>query len=309
MQIYLPIAEVSINAFVLLGLGGITGILAGMFGVGGGFLMTPLLLFMGIPPPVVIATESSQIVASSCSGFLAHFRNKYVDIKMGMILVIGGLFGVFVGITLFNFLKSLGHIDLLIRGSYTILLTVIGVLMLIESIQTLRPPKLHIQQPSANKTSLYDRAIKDLPFKVDFPTSSLRMSCLPVLLIGFIVGILAATMGIGGGFIMVPAMIYILRMPTKVVVGTSLFQVIFISACSTLLHTITNASVDLVLSILLSVGGVVGAQLGSNLGVKIHADKIRILFSLLILAVVAKFLFDFMQTPQEFYSIAIGMPH
>ena len=305
MQIYLPIAEVSVNAFLLLGLGGLVGILSGMFGVGGGFLMTPLLFFIGIPPAVAVATEANQIVASSFSGVLAHFRRKTVDLRMGTVLLIGGLFGAALGVVVFNYLKSLGQVDLLVRLCYVIFLGIIGGLMFIESLRALRKSANGVSLPSRRKHGL----IHKLPFKMRFRVSGLYISVIPPLLIGLCVGILAAIMGVGGGFIMVPAMIYLLGMPTKVVVGTSLFQIIFVTAFTTLLHATTNFTVDIVLAVLLLVGGVIGAQVGARIGVRMKAEQLRILLALMVLAVCGKLALDLLIMPSELYSLGAAGGH
>jgi len=269
MQIYLPIAEVSVNAFLLLGLGGIVGVLSGMFGVGGGFLMTPLLFFIGIPPAVAVATEANQIVASSFSGVLAHFKRKTVDLRMGTVLLIGGLIGAALGVVIFNYLKSLGQVDLLVKLCYVLFLGIIGSLMFIESLNAIR----RSGKPGAVPKRRRHNWIHNLPFKMKFRVSGLYISVIPPLVVGTLVGILAAIMGVGGGFIMVPAMIYLLGMPTKVVVGTSLFQIIFVTAFTTMLHATTNYTVDVVLAVLLLVGGVIGAQIGTRVGVKMKAEQ------------------------------------
>ena len=305
MQIYLPIAEVSVNAFLLLGLGGLVGILSGMFGVGGGFLMTPLLFFIGIPPAVAVATEANQIVASSFSGVLAHLRRKTVDLRMGTVLLIGGLFGAALGVVVFNYLKSLGQVDLLVRLCYVVFLGIIGGLMFIESLRALRKSANGVSLPSRRKHGL----IHKLPFKMRFRVSGLYISVIPPLLVGLCVGILAAIMGVGGGFIMVPAMIYLLGMPTKVVVGTSLFQIIFVTAFTTLLHATTNFTVDIVLAVLLLVGGVIGAQIGARIGVKMKAEQLRILLALMVLAVSGKLALDLLIMPSELYSLGAAGGH
>ena len=301
MQIYLPIAEVSVNAFLLLGLGGIVGILSGMFGVGGGFLMTPLLFFIGIPPAVAVATEANQIVASSFSGVLAHFRRKTVDLRMGTVLMLGGLVGAALGVFIFNYLKSLGQVDLLVKLCYVVFLGVVGGLMFIESWRAIRRSKANIV-PTRKKHGW----IHVLPFKTKFRVSGLYISVLPPLAVGVVVGILAAIMGVGGGFIMVPAMIYLLGMPTKVVVGTSLFQIIFVTAFTTMLHATTNYTVDIALAVLLLVGGVIGAQIGTRIGVKMKAEQLRILLALMVLAVCGKLAFDLLVQPSELYSLGAG---
>ena len=306
MQIYLPIAEVSVNAFLLLGLGGLVGILSGMFGVGGGFLMTPLLFFIGIPPAVAVATEANQIVASSFSGALAHLKRKTVDLKMGLILLIGGLLGAGIGLIIFNYLKSLGQVDLLVKLCYVAFLGIIGGLMFIESLRAI----LKTQSGSLPKKVRRPRSFaQQLPFKMRFRTSGLYISVIPPILVGLLVGILSAIMGVGGGFIMVPAMIYILGMPTKVVVGTSLFQIIFVTGFTTVLHATTNYTVDIALAVLLLVGGVLGAQLGSQFGTRLRAEQLRILLALMVIAVCVKIALDLLIMPTELYSISNASTH
>ena len=302
MQIYLPIAEVSVNAFLLLGLGGIVGVLSGMFGVGGGFLMTPLLFFIGIPPAVAVATEANQIVASSFSGVLAHLRRKTVDLKMGTVLLVGGLIGAALGVVIFNYLKSLGQVDLLVRLSYVIFLGIVGSLMFIESLNAIR----RMNKPGVPPKRRKHTWVHALPFKMKFRVSGLYISVIPPVMVGILVGILAAIMGVGGGFIMVPAMIYLLGMPTKVVVGTSLFQIIFVTAFTTLLHATTNFTVDMVLAVLLLVGGVIGAQIGTQIGTKLKAEQLRILLAIMVLAVCGKLAFDLLVEPAELYSLGNG---
>ena len=301
MQIYLPIAEVSVNAYLLLGLGGLVGLLSGMFGVGGGFLMTPLLIFIGIPPAVAVATEANQIVASSFSGVLAHFKRKTVDLKMGTVLLIGGLIGAFLGIQLFNYLKSLGQVDLLIKLSYVTFLSIIGGLMFFESLRAIMKTKAGAAPKRRKHTWLHN-----LPGKMKFRTSGLYISVIPPLLVGVLVGVLAAIMGVGGGFIMVPAMIYLLGMPTKVVVGTSLFQIIFVTAFTTIMHATTNFTVDVGLAVLLLVGGVIGAQIGARIGVKLKAEQLRILLSIMVLGVCVKLGLELLIQPSEVFSIGPG---
>lgn len=303
MQIYLPIAEISVNAFLLLGIGGMVGVLSGIFGVGGGFLITPLLFFVGIPPAVAVATSANQIVASSVSGLLAHLRRKNVDLKMGWVLLGGGLVGSGLGVALFNYLKSLGQVDLLVRLCYVLFLGVIGALMLVEGLRALRRARMGGGAVLKKRNRNW---VHTGPLKVRFRTSGLYISIIPPLLVGFCVGMLAAVMGVGGGFIMVPAMIYILGMPTRVVIGTSLFQIIFVAAFTTLLHAITNHTVDLPLALFLLVGGVVGAQIGTRIGVKLKAEQLRVLLALLVLAVCAKIALELLLEPSELYSIATG---
>jgi uncharacterized protein len=303
MQFYLPIAEVSVNAFLILGLGGLVGVLSGMFGVGGGFLITPLLFVAGIPPPVAVATAASQIVASSFSALLAHLQRRNVDIPMGLVLLAGGLLGSGLGIVVFNMLKAMGQVDLLIKLCYVVFLGVIGGLMLQESLRALR--RARSGAPPVRRRHTWVHA---LPFKVKFRVSGLYISVIPPLLVGAFVGLLAAIMGVGGGFILVPAMIYLLGMPTKVVIGTSLFQIIFVTAFTTLLHATTNYTVDIVLAALLIVGGVIGAQIGARIGVKMRAESLRILLSALVLAVCLQLALDLVIRPAELYSAERGAP-
>lgn len=300
MQIYLPIAEVSVNAFLLLGLGGLVGVLSGLFGVGGGFLMTPLLFFIGIPPSVAVATGANQIVASSFSAVLAHFRRKSVDLRMGSVLLAGGLVGAGLGVKVFATLSAMGQVDLLVTLFYVVFLGAVGGLMFAESLRALRRAKHPGGSAPRRKRHGW---VHSLPFKMKFRTSGMYISVIPPLLIGAAVGVLSAIMGVGGGFIMVPAMIYILGMPTKVVIGTSLFQIIFVTAFSTLMHAITTHSVDVVLAILLLVGGVIGAQFGTKMGVNLKAEQLRILLATLVLLVCGKLALDLLIQPSELYSI------
>ena len=297
MQIYLPIAEMSVNVFLLVGLGGIVGVLSGMFGVGGGFLMTPLLFFIGIPPAIAVASEANQILGASTSGAIAHFKRRTVDVKMGMLLVLGGVIGSAFGVELFGILKDLGQLELIIKICYVFFLGIIGLLMFVESIRALRDIK-------KNKKRLKKRHhswMQGLPLKMRFRASNLYISSIPAVVIGFFVGILASIMGIGGGFIMVPAMIYILGMPTKVVVGTSLFQIIFVTGATTFLHASKNFSVDIVLATLLLIGGVVGAQVGTRLGLRLQSEQLRILLAILVLAMCFKIALELFVAPQEIY--------
>jgi len=301
MYLYLPIAEVSVNLFVIFGMGGLVGILSGMFGVGGGFLMTPLLIFYGIPPIVAVATEANQIVASSISGAFAHWRRKAVDFKMGTILLFGGIIGSFIGIELFIFLKDLGQIDLIISLSYVILLGAIGTLIFIEGMRSMIA---HRNEKVVQVKKRKDRTwVHSLPLRVRFKKSGLYISIIPPIVIGIAVGIMASIMGVGGGFIMVPAMIYLLRMPTNVVIGTSLYQIIFVTSLVTVLHAYENQTVDVMLAMILMSGGVVGAQIGAALGHKLKAEQLRFLLGILILAVCAKMLIELAVEPKDIYVI------
>ncbi len=299
MQVYLPIAEVSVNIFLLIGLGGLVGILSGLFGVGGGFLMTPLLFFIGIPPAIAVATEANQIVASSFSGALAHLRRKAVDLKMGWILVSGGLIGSGIGVQIFKVLRDLGQVELLVTVCYVFFLGIIGSLMLWESVRALIRSNNNSRPIKIKRHNWVHR----LPLKIRFRTSNLYISCIPPFIIGALVGFLAAIMGVGGGFILVPVMIYIIGMPTKVVIGTSLFQIIFVTGFTTLLHSTQNYSVDALLALILLIGGVVGAQIGTRLGVYLKAEQLRILLALLVLAVCIKLGLELLIEPAELFSL------
>lgn len=299
MDIYLPIAEVSVNLFLLLGMGGGVGFLSGIFGVGGGFLMTPLLIFIGIPPAVAVGSEASQILASSSSGVMAHMRRNNVDIKMGSVLVIGGAIGSAFGVWVFGKLSDLGQIDLVISLSYLIFLGTVGFLMLIESIRA-----WFQVQGKAKRGKLHRHHwLHGLPFKMRFQRSRLYISALTPLFLGLLVGVLGAIMGVGGGFLMVPAMIYVIGMPTQVVIGTSLFQIAFVMAVTTFLHAVNNHTVDIVLALSLIVGGVIGAQIGTSVGSKLRGEQIRILLALIVLAVCAKLGYDVIATPNDLYSL------
>ena len=300
MYIYLPIAEVSMHIGIIIGLGGGVGFLSGLFGVGGGFLMTPLLIFFGIPPAVAVATEANQIVASSVSGVLAHMRRGNVDFKMGGILMLGGVIGSSLGVVLFSFLRSIGQIDLVIQLSYVVFLGIIGFLMLTESLRTI----MRSRKPGAVRGKLHQHNwLHGLPFKMRFRRSKLYISALLPLLIGAFVGVLAAIMGVGGGFIMVPAMIYLLGMPTSVVVGTSLFQIIFVTANVTLLQSVQTQTVDFLLAGLLLLGAVIGAQFGSRASAILRGEQLRGLLALMVLGVCIKIGYDLVIQPEDLLSV------
>jgi len=300
MQFYFPIAEVSVNIFLLLGLGGLVGVLSGMFGVGGGFILTPLLFFVGIPPAVAVATGSNQIVASSFSGVLAHFKRKTVDIKMGLVLLIGGLAGSLLGVQIFKYLSEIGQVELFVTLTYVVFLGLIGGLMFVESLNAILKTRKNIPRRKVN----HHTWVHGLPLKTRFRTSKLYISVIPPILVGFLVGILSAIMGVGGGFIMVPAMIYILGMPTKVVVGTSLFQIIFVAAFTTLMHAAENYTVDALLALVLLISGVIGAQFGTQIGMRLKSEQLRILLALMVLAMCAKLALGLVLTPGELFSIS-----
>lgn len=300
MQIYLPIAELSINVFLLLGMGGMVGFLTGMFGVGGGFLITPLLIFSGIPPVVAVATEANQIVGASLSGALAHWRRGGVDFRMGAVLMAGGAVGSVLGVWIFNLLRGMGQIDLLISLLYVLFLGVVGGLMLIESSRAL----LRQRRGKVRRRKLHRHTwIHRLPLKMRFHKSKLYISVIPPVLIGLMVGVLAAIMGVGGGFIMVPAMIYLLGMPTNVVVGTSLFQIVVVTAMVTFLHAVNSYSVDIVLAVLLLASAVIGAQIGARIGHRLKAEQLRAWLALMVLVVCGKLLFDLVTVPDDLFSV------
>ncbi|MDJ0686257.1 MAG: sulfite exporter TauE/SafE family protein [Alphaproteobacteria bacterium] len=307
MNIYLPIAEMSVNIFLILGMGVGVGMLSGIFGVGGGFLMTPLLIFIGVPSPVAVGTEANQIVASSVSGVLAHWRRGNVDFKMGGVLLAGGIIGSTFGVWLFALLRTLGQVDLVIKLSYVVFLGIVGGLMMLESVRAMVRTK---SGSVATLRKLHEHNwLHGLPFKMRFHRSKLYISAILPLSVGVLVGILSAIMGVGGGFVMVPAMIYLLGMPTSVVVGTSLFQIIFVTANATFLQSYLNQTVDVLLAVLLLVGGVVGAQIGTRVGANLRGEQLRGLLAAMVLAVCVKLLFDLVLEPDDLYSISLPGGH
>ena len=303
MSIYLPIAEININIFLIVFIGMLVGALSGLFGVGGGFLMTPLLIFLGIPPVVAVGSEAPHVLASSVSGVIAHWRKKNVDFKMGFFLLSGGLVGSTVGVNLFKLLKTYGQIDIVIQFLFIIFLGFIGMSMAFESAKTTIK---NYRTTSAIRTKLHQHSwIHGLPFKLRFHRSKLYISAIPPIMIGFFVGVLSAMMGVGGGFIMIPAMVYILGMSTNVVVGTSLFQIIFVTANSTFFQSYLNQTVDIVLSALMILGGVIGAQIGVRIGTKLKAEYLRGILAILVLLVCAKILTDLILTPSDLFSTSL----
>jgi uncharacterized protein len=303
MSVYLPIAEMPVNVFLVLLLGAVTGVLAGLFGIGGGFLMTPFLIFMGIPPAVAVSSSANQIIAASFSGFLAHLRRSNVDIKMGIMITLGGFFGSSFGVWLFKILKDMGQIDLVISLGYVLFLGSIGMLMAIESIHVILAKR---QGKSIKKpTNVLWISKLSLPFSVYFPKSDIHVSLIWPVAIGIFSGILVSLMGIGGGFIMVPAMIYLLGMPTSVVIGTSLFQIVFITVNVTILQAVSTHTVDIVLALLMLTGSVIGAQFGTRLGLKLPAEQLRAMLALLVLGVVLKLAFGLFVTPHDPYTVVV----
>jgi uncharacterized membrane protein YfcA len=301
VTIYLPIAELSVNIFIILGMGAAVGFLSGMFGVGGGFLITPLLIFYNVPPAIAVATGANQVIASSISGAITHFRRGSLDLKLGTVLLVGGLLGATVGIWIFQALRRLGQLDLVISILYVVLLTSVGGLMMWESVNAIRRARLN--EPVTLKRTGQHNWVHRLPFKMRFKKSKIYLSVVPIAALGFGVGILTSIMGVGGGFIMVPAMIYLLRIPTSVVVGTSLFQIIFVSTYSTIVQAVVNHTVDIVLAFILMLAGVVAAQYGVRAGQKLKAEQLRALLALLILAVGARLAIDLFSAPGDIYSI------
>jgi len=308
MDLYLPIAEMSVNALVIILLGGGVGFLSGMFGVGGGFLTTPLLIFYGIPPTIAVASSATQITGSSVSGALAYWRRGQVDVKMGAILVAGGLVGAGIGQILFRFLQKLGQIDIAINVIYVLFLGGVGILMLREAITELRLERIAAAGGAVPPMRLRRHVpwIAGLPGRTRFYKSGLYISPLAPLLLGALVGVLTVIMGIGGGFIMVPAMIYLLGMSASAVVGTSLFQIIFVTAATTMLHATSSKSVDIVLALLLLIGGVAGAQMGVRAAQKVKPENLRLALALLVLAVAVRLLFGLTVKPQSLFTLDFG---
>ena len=294
MEIYLPIAGLPINFFMLMFLGLIVGFLSGMFGVGGGFLMTPMLILMGIPPAVAVASEANHILAASVSGFLAHMRRSNIDFLMGFILLTGGVLGSVTGVFLLKYLLSIGQEKIFISLSYIFILVFVGIWMLRESLNSIK------NKSKGKRNKLHEHIwLHGLPFKIKFRKSHLYISILPPIFIGGLVGVLSSIMGVGGGFILVPAMIYILGMPTQVVIGTSLLQIVFVTTVSTIMHSYINHTVDVMLSSLLLIGAVVGAQIGTRVMVRLRGEQIRFLLAVIIIIVALVLIGEILVTPEE----------
>ena len=301
LQVYLPIAEMSVNLLVMLGLGAAVGFLSGMFGVGGGFLLTPFLIFSGISAPIAVATGANQIVATSVSGALAQWRRNNIDFRMGTVLIAGGVAGAFIGVLLLKVLREAGQAGLIISLTYVALLGTIGTLMLVESIRAIR--RARAGRPPSGRRPGQHNWVHGLPLKMRFPRSRLYISAIPPLVIGWVVGLLTAFLGVGGGFIMVPAMIYLLRMPTNIVIGTSTFQIIFVTAVVTILHASINNSLDVVLALMLGAGGVMGGQFGVRAGQRLRGEQLRALLALLVLGVAVRLFLDLVLKPEDLYTI------
>lgn len=304
MEIYLPIAEMSVHWLVLLGMGAGVGFLSGMFGVGGGFLLTPLLIFYGVPAEVAVATTASHLTASSMSGAVAQWRRRVIDFKMAGVMLAGGTLGSVLGVQLFALLRRIGQADIVVSAGYVILLGSIGGLMLNESLRALRVAKGTAPRPAPERHNWIHR----LPLKLRFRTSRLYISVIPPVTLGFIVGMLSSILGVGGGFIIVPAMIYLLRMPTGVVVGTSLVQIVVVTAITTILHAVSDYSVDVMLALFLILGGVVGAQYGVRMASRLPGEQLRLFLAILVLAVGARLLYGLVITPRDIYAVAAGSP-
>jgi uncharacterized membrane protein YfcA len=307
MQIYLPIAEMPVNVLVIFGMGMTVGFLSGMFGVGGGFLMTPLLIFLGIPPAVAVGTQSTQVVASSVTGAIAHSKRGSIDFKMGGIALAGGIAGSVSGIFIFRLLVKIGQIDLAISVIYVVFLTIIGALMMAESVRAMLAARAG-QSVAIGKTA-HHSWIHGLPLRMRFHRSRLYISVIPPIAIGFFVGMLSAIMGVGGGFIMIPAMIYLLRMPTSVVIGTSLFQIVFVTALTGVMHSVENQTVDAVLGFILVVGGVIGAQYGVRAASRLRGEHLRALLAALVLLMGLRLGWALVTPPADLYSIVDVAPH
>lgn len=302
MGIYLPIAEMSANIFVLLGMGAAVGFISGMFGIGGGFLLIPLLIFNNIPPAVAVATVPNQVIAASFSGALAHFRRGTLDVTLAMMLLVGGIAGSLLGIYVYTLLKHLGQLDLIVSILYVLLLGTIGALMGVESLQALRSAR-HGGGATLKRSGQHNW-VHRLPLKMRFRTSKLYVSVIPVLALGAMIGFMSSALGIGGGFVMVPAMIYLLRVPTNVVSGTSLTQIMFVSIFTTIAQAVTNQSVDIVLGLLLMIGGVAGAQYGARVGQRLRGEQIRALLAILVLAVAIRLTYGLVAPPANLFSMA-----
>ncbi len=303
MQIYLPIADLPVNIFLVLGMGIAVGFISGMFGIGGGFLMTPLLIFIGISPAVAVASVASHIAASSFTGALTYWRRRAIDVALAMMLLSAGIVGTFTGVWLFTMLRAVDQLDLVIGLSYVTMLTAVGALMIWESVRAV----IRAQQgmPATIRRPGSHTWIHGLPYKVRFKRSMIYVSAIPVWGIGFIIGFVGAIMGIGGGFLLVPMLIYFLRVPTTTVIGTSMVLTLITMASATVMHAATNHLVDAVLALILMVGGVIGAQFGARTGQMMRAERLRLLLGLLVLAVGLRFAYELVVQPEDLFSLRL----
>ena len=301
MEIYLPIADLPVNIFLILGMGIAVGFISGMFGIGGGFLMTPLLIFVGISPAVAVASVSTHIAASSCSGSIAYWRRKAIDLPLGLMLLSGGILGTAAGVWVFTVLREIGQLDLMIGLSYVTLLSAVGIVMILESVRAVLRTRRG-QAPTLRRPGSH-AWFHGLPFKLRFKRSKIYVSVIPVIVIGFIIGFLGAIMGIGGGFLLVPMLIYLLRVPTATVIGTSMVLTLVTMASATVLHSTTNHLVDAVLALILMSGGVIGAQFGASAGQRLSGEWLRLLLGALVLAVGLRFATQLVVTPADPYSV------
>jgi uncharacterized membrane protein YfcA len=303
VQIYLPIAELPVNVLLILFMGLAVGFISGMFGIGGGFLMTPLLIFVGIAPAVAVASVASHVAASSFSGAISYWRRRALDPALALVLLTGGLAGTTAGVWLFTLLRAIGQLDLTIALSYLILLGAVGTMMIVESVRAIlrarggRPAE--IRRPGSHLW------IHGLPLKLRFKTSKIYVSVIPIVTIGFLIGFIGAVMGIGGGFLLVPALIYLIRVPTGVVIGTSMVLTLVTMAYATIIHAATNHLVDALLALILMIGGVIGAQFGARTGQKFSGEQLRLLLGILVLAVGLRFAYDLVVRPADLYSIRV----
>jgi len=301
MQIYLPIAELSLNVLLLLGMGFAIGFLSGMFGIGGGFILTPMLIFLGVPPAVAVGTGASQVVAASVSSATAHWRRNNVDLQMGGVLIVGGFAGAALGVQLLGYLRSLGQLELTVALAYVVLLGVVGGLMLVESLRTIRAAPV--------KGGAYSRRggqhtwIEGLPLKRRFRHSRIYASIIPFLVLGAVIGLLTGVMGVGGGFLLVPALIYLLRIPTRLVIGTSTFQIVCVAAFATIMQAALNQTIDIALAVPLMAGSVIGAQFGVGYSERFKAEQLRALLALIVVAVAIRMAFGLVVPPVDIFNI------
>jgi len=306
VSIYLPIAELPVNLFLILGLGVAVGFISGMFGVGGGFLMTPLLILVGIPPAVAVANVPTHMAASSMSGLLTYWRRKLVDLGLGLVLLSGGLIGTAAGVWLFAVLLRAGQLDLIVGLSYVILLGIVGGIMLTESVRAI--VRAHQGEPPIVRRPGTHAWFHGLPLKLRFRQSRIYVSAIPITVIGFLIGFFGAIMGIGGGFLLIPALIYLMRVPTTVSLATSLFLTLCTMLIATVLHAVENRTVDIVLALVLMTGGVIGAQFGARAGQAIRAERLRLLLGILVVGVAIRFAINLIATPEELFTV-VGADH